>query len=95
MPSFIKAGHTNARHGLASMSLPSRTWGSISSSLASLEDVDVEDVKEGVHQRISPATEETLQEIFHDIDRDHNGKLEVVELKVCNPLALSGVTQAV
>ncbi|CAL8462209.1 g1740 [Coccomyxa elongata] len=67
----------------------------MSSSLASLEDVDVEDVKEGVHQRISPATEETLQEIFHDIDRDHNGKLEVVELKeALNRLGLPGDSHA-
>ncbi len=62
------------------MAFPS--WGSRPDSLASLEDVDVEDVKEGVSQRITPATEETLQEIFRDIDRDHNGKLEVEELQV-------------
>ena len=76
------------------MSRPPSTGGPISGTLASLEDADVKDSKEGVHQKISPATEETLHEIFHDIDRDHNGKLEVVELKVCDPLALSSVTQA-
>ncbi|KAK9906889.1 hypothetical protein WJX75_009795 [Coccomyxa subellipsoidea] len=71
------------------------SWGSRPDSLASLEDVDVEDVKEGVSQRISPATEETLQQIFQDIDRDHNGKLEVVELQeALNKLGLPGNSHA-
>lgn len=53
------------------------------SGLASLEDVDVEDVKDvRAIQTIIKETEETLHVIFEDLDLNHDGRLELEELKV-------------